>query len=405
MTTQDLFRCIGDLSDTMIEEAADIRRKMRWLPIAALAACAVLAISIPLAVRSANSTKSASTADTSAAETPAAEAPASDEKPAEDGIADAEEPTRGGESAADGGWEDEDSVSARILATELGGLRLGMKREDVQAMLGEPDSVSNTGEIQREDGVWEVCWFYNTSGSADVLYDLRLRFTNTGMRDGSGWVLSEVWTQSPCDWTLDTGIGIGSPQEAVDAAYPDAVWTHETMIENDQEIPYDLYELTSGDLFMLIRVEAGEVSHISFGGLNAYHFWDKNEPTPADPYTFTPYDTLSGGTVTAYTRTESGWEIQVLTEKRAKRLVTAFNIMDPEPGGTQGEPVIWLAFESGGVAALYDESGAGAIYRLEDQSAFEAALSSGEDPTGALTLIEYCTFPDAWDDVLSALEA
>ena len=40
MTTQDLFRCIGDLSDTMIEEAADIRRKMRWLPIAALAACA-----------------------------------------------------------------------------------------------------------------------------------------------------------------------------------------------------------------------------------------------------------------------------------------------------------------------------------------------------------------------------
>ena len=51
MTTQDLFRCIGDLSDTMIEEAADIRRKKCWLPIAALAACAVLAISIPLAVR------------------------------------------------------------------------------------------------------------------------------------------------------------------------------------------------------------------------------------------------------------------------------------------------------------------------------------------------------------------
>ena len=120
------------------------------------------------------------------------------------------------------------------------------------------------------------------------------------------------------------------------------------MIENDQEIPYDLYELTSGDLFMLIRVEADEVSHISFGGLNAYHFWDKNEPTPADPYTFTPYDTLSGGTVTAYSRTGSGWEKQVLTEKRAKHLVTALNIMDPEPSAVQGEPVIWLEFESGG---------------------------------------------------------
>ena len=398
MTAQDLFRCIGNLSDTMIEEAADIRRKKRWLPIAALAACAVLAISIPLAVRSANSTKSASTADTSAAETPAAEAPAET-----DSAVGATESPR--EPEASGGWEDSDPIAARILATELGGLRLGMKREDVRAMLGEPDSSNNAGEIQREDGVWEVCWFYNTSGSADVLYDLRLRFTNTGMRDGSGWVLSEVWTQSPCDWTLETGIGIGSPKEAVDAAYPDAVWTHETIIENDQEIPYDLYELTSGDLFMLIRVEAGEVSHISFGGLNAYHFWDKNEPTPADPYTFTPYDTLSGGTVTAYSRTESGWEKQVLTEKRAKHLVTALNIMDPEQSAVRGEPVIWLEFESGGVAALYDESGAGAIYRLEDPSAFEAALSSGEDPTDALTLIEYCIFPGVWDDVQSALDA
>ena len=398
MTTKDLFRCIGNLSDGMIEEAADIRRKPRWLPIAALAACAVLAISIPLAVRSANSTKSASTVDTSAAESPAAEAPAET-----DSAVGATESPR--EPEASGGWEDSDPIAARILATELGGLRLGMKREDVRAMLGEPDSTNNAGEIQREDGVWEVCWFYNTSGSADVLYDLRLRFTNTGMRDGSGSVLSEVWAQSPCDWALDTGIGIGSPKEAVDAAYPDAVWTHETIIENDQEIPYDLYELTSGDLFMLIRVEAGEVSHISFGGLNAYHFWDKNEPTPADPYTFTPYDTLSGGTVTAYSRTESGWEKQVLTEKRAKLLVITLNIMDPEPSAVRGEPVIWLEFESGGVAALYDESGAGAIYRLEDPSAFEAALSSGEDPTDALTLIEYCIFPGVWDDVQSALDA
>ena len=155
---------------------------------------------------------------------------------------------------------------------------------------------------------------------------------------------------------------------------------------------------------MLIRVEAGEVSHISFGGLNAEHFWDEAEPAPADPYTFIPYDTLSGGMVTAYTRTETGWDMQVLTEKRAKLLVITLNIMDPEPSDVQGEPVIWLAFESGGVAALYDESGAGAIYRLEDQAAFEAALSSGEDPTVALTLIEYCTFPVVWDSVQSALE-
>ena len=401
MTTKDLFRCIGNLSDGMIEEAADIRRKPRWLPIAALAACAVLAISIPLAVRSANSTKSASTADTSAAETPAAEAPA--EAPAEtDSAVGATESPR--EPEASDGWDDGDAA-ARILATEIGGLRLGMTEAEVASLHDGPDSFSNSGAVERGDGLQEICWFYNTSGSADVLYDASLTLVGDDVRDGPDAVLCSIWVTSPSTWTLDTGIGIGSPQEAVEAAYPDAVWTHETMIENDQEIPYDLYELTSGDLFMLIRVEAGEVSHISFGGLNAYHFWDKNEPTPADPYTFTPYDTLSGGTVTAYSRTESGWEKQVLTEKRAKHLVTALNIMDPEPSAVQGEPVIWLAFESGGVAALYDESGAGAIYRLEDTSAFEAALSSGEDPTDALTLIEYCIFPGVWDDVLSALEA
>ena len=399
MTTQDLFRCIGDLSDTMIEEAADIRRKKRWLPIAALAACAVLAISIPLAVRNLGYKNADNASQAADAETPTAESPASDEKPAEDGISGSSEPSRGGESAADGGWENEDSVAARILATELGGLRLGMKREDVQAMLGEPDSTNNAGEIQREDGVWEVNWFYNTSGSTDVQYDLSLQFTNTGMRDGSGWVLSGVSAMPPCTWTLDTGIGIGSPQESVDAAYPDASF------DPDHTENRKVYYYGAGDLHLLITVEDGEVSHISFGGLNAEHFWDEDEPVPADPYTFTPYDTLSGGTVTAYTRTENGWEKQILTEKRAKLLVIALNIMDPEPSDVQGEAVIWLEFESGGVAALYDESGAGAIYRLEDQAAFETALSSGEDPTSALTLIEYCTFPGVWDNVMSALDA
>ena len=77
----------------------------------------------------------------------------SDEKPAEDSISGSPDPSRDGSPEADGGWEDSDSVAARILTTELGGLRLGMKREDVRAMLGEPDSTNNAGEIQREDGV------------------------------------------------------------------------------------------------------------------------------------------------------------------------------------------------------------------------------------------------------------
>ena len=211
MTTKDLFRCIGNLSDGMIEEAADIRRKPRWLPIAALAACAVLAISIPLAVRSANSTKSASTADTSAAETPAAEAPAET-----DSAVGATESPR--EPEASDGWEDGDAA-ARILATEIGGLRLGMTEAEVASLHDGPDSFSNSGAVERGDGLQEICWFYNTSGSADVLYDASLTLVGDDVRDGPDAVLCSIWVTSPSTWTLDTGIGIGSPQEAVDAAY------------------------------------------------------------------------------------------------------------------------------------------------------------------------------------------
>ena len=394
MTTKDLFRCIGNLSDGMIEEAADIRRKPRWLPIAALAACAVLAISIPLAVRSANSTKSASTADTSAAETPAAEAPA--EAPAEaDSAVGATESPR--EPEASDGWEDGDAA-ARILATEIGGLRLGMTEAEVASLHDGPDSFSNSGAVERGDGLQEICWFYNTSGSADVLYDASLTLVGDDVRDGPDAVLCSIWVTSPSTWTLDTGIGIGSPQEAVDAAYPDAAFAPGSA-ENTW-----IYSYTAGDLYLRILVTDGEVSSIDLGGLNEYHLPDEEKPAPADPYTFTPYDTLSGGTVTAYARTEDGWTQQVLTEKRAKLLVTAFNIMDPEPSDTQGEPIVWLQFESGGVAALYDETGAGAIYRLEDPSAFEAARAANEDPSPALTLIESCVFPDVWDNVQQALE-
>ena len=394
MTTKDLFRCIGNLSDGTIEEAADIRRKPRWLPIAALAACAVLAISIPLAVRSANSTKSASTADTSAAETPAAEAPA--EAPAEtDSAVGATESPR--EPEASDGWDDGDAA-ARILATEIGGLRLGMTEAEVASLHDGPDSFSNSGAVERGDGLQEICWFYNTSGSADVLYDASLTLVGDDVRDGPDAVLCSIWVTSPSTWTLDTGIGIGSPQEAVDAAYPDAAFAPGSA-ENTW-----IYSYTAGDLYLRILVTDGEVSSIDLGGLNEYHLPDEEKPAPADPYTFTPYDTLSGGTVTAYARTEDGWTQQVLTEKRAKLLVTAFNIMDPEPSDTQGEPIVWLQFESGGVAALYDETGAGAIYRLEDPSAFEAALAANEDPTPALTLIESCIFPDVWDNVQQALE-
>ena len=391
MTTHDLFRCIGDLSDEFIEEAAVIKRRSRWLPIAALAACAALAISIPLALRGAQ--KSASTAsDTSAAiERPAEDASLGENEATTDA------PAAGAEGESDGSRYDSDPTAARILATEIGGLRLGMTQAEVYSLLGALDSFSNSGDVERVDGLQEICWFYNTSGSADVLYDAALRFVGDDVRDGSDAVVSSIWISSPCTWTLDTGIGIGSPQEAVDAAYPDAVFER-----GDTENSW-VYSYFAEDLYLGIKVEDGAVSYISLGGLNADHFPDENEPAPSDPYTFTPYGTLSGDSVTAYLRTDTGWEKRVLTGKPAKHIMTALNIMDPEPSDRIAEPVLWLEFPSGGAAALYADDSSGAIYRIEDAAAFEAALEAGEDPSASLTLIETCVFPDAWDDIQTAL--
>ena len=391
MTTHDFFRCIGDLSDEFIEEAAEIKRRSRWLPIAVLAACAVLAISIPLALHGAQ--KSASTAsDTSAAI----------ERPAEDASlgeneATADAPSAGAEGESDGSRYDSDPTAARILATEIGGLRLGMTQEEVASLLGAPDSFSNSGDVERVDGLQEICWFYNTSGSTDVLYDAALMLVGDDVRDGPDAVVSSIWISSPCTWTLDTGIGIGSPQEAVDAAYPDAAFE-----PGDTENSW-VYSYFAGDLYLGIKVEDGAVSYISLGGLNEYPFPDESEPAPSDPYTFTPYDTLSGDSVTAYLRTDTSWEKRVLTGKPAKHIMTALNIMDPEPSDRVAEPVLWLEFPSGGAAALYGDDSSGAIYHIEDAAAFEAALDANEDPTASLTLIESCIFPDAWDDIQTAL--
>ena len=272
-----------------------------------------------------------------------------------------------------------------------------MTEAEILDIAGPADDETNGGIVDRGDGIQEICWFYNTSGSTEVLHDTSLAIAGTDLRGGSDAVLSEIRLSPLSTWTLDTGIGIGSPQEAVDAAYPDA-----SFASGGAENTW-IYSYTAGDLYLRIIVKDGEVSGIDLGGLHEYHFPDENEPAPSDPYTFTPYDTLSGGPVTAYLRTESGWEKRVLTDKPAKRIITALNIMDPEPSDRIAEPVLWLEFPSGGAAALYGDDSSGAIYRIEDAAAFETALESGEAPTASLTLIESCIFPDAWDDIQTAL--
>ena len=166
MTTHDLFRCIGDLSDEFIEEAAEVKRRSRWLPIAALAACAVLAISIPLALRGAQ--KSASTASDSSA---AIERPAEDASLGENETT-ADAPAAGAESESGSGYRSDSSVEEQILKASLNGLQLGMTSEQVRQLLGDPDSFSNSGPVQREDGLWEIYNNYHMGTTAENINDI-----------------------------------------------------------------------------------------------------------------------------------------------------------------------------------------------------------------------------------------
>lgn len=413
MTSRDIYRCIGGIDDALIEEAAEVKRRPRWLPIAALAACAALAIAIPLAVHGLPGFGASSEAP-NPAQTPAASEPPAAETPAE--MPAAEEPAAAEESAAEapaeepakdhsGGREDGDPIAARILSATLGDLRLGMTSGEVAARIGGPDAYSNSGPVERADGLQEICWFYNTSGSADVLSDVQLTFVGDDLRDGADAELSGIRASSPSAWTLDTGVGIGSTRDEVLAAYPDAELDSDTADGVAADRNWEQFYYRAGDLYLTITLRDEAVASIELGGLNADHDPDEAAEPEADPYTFTPYETLSGDTVTAYTRTETGWEKQTLTGPQAKHLVTCLNISDPEPGETSGDVQLWLVFESGGVAALYGADGAdtpGAIYRLEDEAAFTAALEANEDPAGALTRIEQCVFPIAWDMIEKA---
>lgn len=394
MTARGLYLCIGALDDQLLEEAAEIRRRPRWVGLAALAACAALVIALPVIAGLGLPQKSAELADASGAimeetETEAAPESAEPENAATSEAAAPEAPASEPEKVDGIAPPQEAGEASQLLSVRLGGLQLGMTSEQVRAQLGEPDHTSNSGAVLYDDGFWRICWFYNTANDPERLSDAKLSFTR---QDGSeeDWVLSEIMVSGSCTWTLDNGLGLGSSREELLAAYPDA-----------QESEDGLCHLQDGDLFLTFDTRTGFAEHITLGGLNEYRLIPETEQAPADPYTFTPYQTLCGETVTAYARTGTGWEKTVLTGPQAKHIVTALNITEPEWVDTPCDAALWLVFDTG-AAALDGEDGSAAIYHIEDAQALARALSAGEDPSASLTLIAYCVFPKAWDEVQEA---
>ncbi len=272
----------------------------------------------------------------------------------------------------------------------IGPLHLGMPRDEIEALLGAPDDISNSGETEIYDGVWMVSWWYGGDNSAELyLIDV-----------GNGWILNEVFLDGNCPWDAN-GIRIGSSEEDVLARYPDAeIEEQKTSIQDGVETLDRYYSATYGNIPIHIHVINGRVDYIYVGPLieDTWGFID-DEPIEAR-YSF------SSAEITAYRyhSNDPTWDEKNLSEKEAKKIEVIMGIEELLPADNHGrEAVIWLDFHNGTVVALYGEDEAGTVYRAaEGVRISEASLASDPVPDG-LEKIEDDQFPaGTWETVNAA---
>jgi len=338
-----LLRCISWIDDELVLEAAQTRfRSRRWGTWLALAACLALVLTIPAVLHRQPEPQLGEAAKKGTEKT--SEAMQDFEATPEDGGL--TESTNGHAAILQQTYN-----QSAILQTEtIGGLAIGMTEQEITAILGNPKAVSNV-EMECPDGSRRNSWFYKTGTNPDVNVDTELVLANTG----DGWFLNEIMLHSGSSLTLSTGIGCGSWIDQVEAAYPDAVHSRETAVENDQTIDFDCYQVDGG---LFITVKNG-VSSINLGPWLQYppeESWDI-EPEPL------PYD-LTSEEITIYTFIKV-WESVTAVDKAAKGISTVLTISEPEPTETpESTPMLWLDFGNGTAAVLWGDDTA-TVYTYE----------------------------------------
>ena len=273
MREEKLFRAIGDVGDDLIaraDEPVQKKKPVRWAGIAALAACCLIAVGLARLVTMSMGNTSDSTAalDAAAPETPMMQA--------------AEEEAKSG-SAENGAWKQEradevmdaaeapaetedaetttDTPADSVETWTLGPLTLGMTGDEIQESLGAPDAESNSGPVEYEDGSLRVCWFYQIDNAPGQLYSVKLDLADFG----DGWRLDEVTVWPNVEWKTAEGIGIGSTEDEVRAAYPDAETKDSTLVQDDVEIPRTFFTVGEGRTKLRIMVRDGKVANLNLG--------------------------------------------------------------------------------------------------------------------------------------------
>ena len=143
----------------------------------------------------------------------------------------------------------------------IGPLTLGMTGDEIQESLGAPDDESNSGPVEETDGSLRVCWFYQIDNAPGQLYSVKLDLADFG----DGWRLDEVTVWPNVEWKTAEGIGIGSTEDEVRAAYPDAETKYSTLVQDDVVIPRTFFTIGEGRTKLRIMVRDGKVANLNLG--------------------------------------------------------------------------------------------------------------------------------------------
>ena len=273
MREETLFRAIGDVGDDLIaraDEPVQKKKPVRWAGIAALAACCLIAVGLARLVTMSMGNTSDSTAALDAAAPETAMMQATEEE-AKSGSAEngAWKQERADEvmDAAEAPAETEDAKPAEgtpadsVETWTIGPLTLGMTGDEIQESLGAPDAESNSGPVEETDGSLRVCWFYKIDNAPGQLYSVKLDLADFG----DGWRLDEVTVWPNVEWKTAEGIGIGSTEDEVRAAYPDAETKDSTLVQDDVEIPRTFFTIGEGRTKLRIMVRDGKVANLNLG--------------------------------------------------------------------------------------------------------------------------------------------
>lgn len=275
MREEKLFRAIGDVGDDLIaraDEPVQKKKPVRWAGIAALAACCLIAVGLARLVTMSMGNTSDSTAALDAAvpetammqatedaKSGSAENGASKQERADE-VMDAAEAPAETEEAEDAAVTT-DTPADSVETWTIGPLTLGMTGDEIQDTLGAPDAESNSGPVEYEDGSLRVCWFYQIDNAPGQLYSVKLDLADFG----DGWRLDEVTVWPNVEWKTAEGIGIGSTEDEVRAAYPDAETKDSTLVQDDVEIPRTFFTVGEGRTKLRIMVRDGKVANLNLG--------------------------------------------------------------------------------------------------------------------------------------------